>query len=207
MFLKKWSEQHATWNTMPTTPMYISCRLKTFSILRWQKDKLLPLQTGEPLKHIWPMGSDNKVIVKLRHWTGYSLRKKWLCKHSYLLLSFLVSITCSPSANSTHSPPPFSQQQVSSRISSHLQPCLALTFGVSVVAYPQTLVGQTKDEPSEEPGFPAKCPNYSSQHKANLCWPSIPYQVWLVTIQQQAETFSINRCKRSKYALYQWHFS
>ena len=170
MFFKKWSEQHTTWNIMPT-PRYKSCRLKTFSILRWQKDKLPPLQTGEPLKHIWPMGSDNKVIVKLGHWTDYSLRKKRLCKH--LLLSFLVSITFSSSAYFTHSPPLFSRQQVFSRISSRPRPCLVLTFGVSVLACPLTLVGQTKDEPSEEPGFPAKCANYSSQRKANLCWPSL----------------------------------
>lgn len=69
------------------------------------------------------------------------------------------------------------------------------------------MVRQTKDEPREEPGFPAKRMKYSSQHKANLCWPSIPYQVWLVTLQQQPKTFSIIRCKRSKCALYQWRFS
>jgi len=115
-------------------------------------------------------GADNKVTVKLGHQTDCSLRKKF-CKHSYSLLSFLVSITFSPSAYSTHSPPPFSRQQVFSRISSPLQPWLALTVGVSVLACPQTLVGQTrlKGEPSEEPGFPAKHPNYGSQHQTNLC--------------------------------------
>lgn len=139
-----------------TTPTYTSCKLKTFSIPRWQKDKLLPLQAGELL-------ANHGQWVRANQWTDYSLRNKWFCKHGWLLLSFPVSTVFSPSDYSSHFLPSFSRQQIFNRNNSHLQSCLVLAFNVSVLVWPQVL-GQTKHEPSEGPSFPVKHTNYRSQH-------------------------------------------